>query len=305
MKNKSPLLIILTVIIAVLFAVSLGLSLSTCKKQQASAYTISTVRSPTFTYADSPWVLTLNSFSDNPDPALGGFSIVSLSFIETVSYAFDGLDDDRFYRVHYLSPDYIYISVMNMSERFRIVDHPYYGESFAPPNNAPLTPYFWEAWVTTFSASSYNGDSLLPGSTLGVLYRWFFSETRSTNDFYIEVFVPDSDIEEVGGYSLLSLYDFPGSYSDGFNNGYDAGLVDGGKVASESLQVSYDRGYEAGRIAGASTSLDQISPYYLLGGFMNQFLNINIFPGVSIGWLFTVQFGFILLGLVLKIFLGG
>lgn len=76
------------------------------------------------------------------------------------------------------------------------------------------------------------------------------------------------------------------SYSNGFGVGYSQG---------------YDVGYEEGLVtAGVDTT-----PFGVLVNSVNSFLKIDIFGNVSIADLLSIAFGLIMLGIVIKIFLGG
>lgn len=95
-------------------------------------------------------------------------------------------------------------------------------------------------------------------------------------------------------------------YQQGYNDGKTAGLTEGeqigynnGKTAglTEGEQIGYDK--------GLNEKLQNITPWQTIVDGVNSFLNVQVLPGVKISVILSVGFGLILLGLAIKIFLGG
>ncbi len=93
------------------------------------------------------------------------------------------------------------------------------------------------------------------------------------------------------GYTLIQY--FQTSWSRvGFNPGdsYNKGYIDG-----------YDSGYSK----GVSESIDSISPWTVLVNGVDTFFNTKIFGSISIGTIFKIAVSTLLIGFIMKIFLGG
>ena len=79
-------------------------------------------------------------------------------------------------------------------------------------------------------------------------------------------------------------------YNRGYNIGNTAGQIEG-----------YNRGFDV----GVSQKLSDITPWQVIVDGVNSFLNIEVLPSVKLSIILSVAFGIILLGFVIKIFLGG
>lgn len=95
-------------------------------------------------------------------------------------------------------------------------------------------------------------------------------------------------------------------YEQGYTDGKTAGFVEGedkgykdGKTAglSEGEKIGYDK--------GLNENLQNISPWQIIVDGVNTFLNVQVLPGVKVSVILSVGFGLVLLGLAIKIFLGG
>ena len=95
-------------------------------------------------------------------------------------------------------------------------------------------------------------------------------------------------------------------YQQGYNDGKTAGLAEGeqkgyqdGKTAGliEGEQIGYDK--------GLNEKLQNITPWQTIVDGVNSFLGVELLPGVKVSVILSVGFGLILLGLAIKIFLGG
>lgn len=76
-----------------------------------------------------------------------------------------------------------------------------------------------------------------------------------------------------------------------FYNGLD--LTDGNEI------------YRAGYLAGVDKKLSDVTPWGVIVSGVNDFLKIEVLPSVRLSVILSVAFGIILLGFVIKIFLGG
>lgn len=127
---------------------------------------------------------------------------------------------------------------------------------------------------------------------------WREEETISLNNTFI------FDSSKVQTQLFNYNYQFTGSltddvkYNDGYNAGYGVGRVDG-----ETL--GYNNGYDKGYNVGISESFRNATPWTIIVDGVNNFLKIDILPGVSLSVILSISFGIILLGFVMKIFLGG
>lgn len=127
---------------------------------------------------------------------------------------------------------------------------------------------------------------------------WRDEETISLNNTFV------FDSSKVQTQLFNYNYQFTGSltddvkYNDGYNAGYGVGRVDG-----ETL--GYNNGYDKGYNVGISEGFRNATPWTIIVDGVNNFLKIDILPGVSLSVIFSISFGIILLGFVMKIFLGG
>ena len=82
--------------------------------------------------------------------------------------------------------------------------------------------------------------------------------------------------------------------TEGYNRGYNIGNTDG-------QMEGYNRGFDV----GVSQKLSDVTPWQVIVDGVNGFLNIEVLPSVKLSIILSVAFGIILLGFVIKIFLGG
>lgn len=327
MKEKSNvLLIVATVLCALLFGVSLfsvlrGCSNDTPKAEAASERAVRFTSPPTFIFRpniqyfsltvfdslnpDTPATLDVNilSSADNISPFFGSYSLVDRLIPGDNNYY-----DIDYFRLEFNSY-YFYTSLHNLSTAFnrRVIQGvPQY---FVSSVGDYPRPYWFDIDYVPISDTSYP-VSLRPSWPSCFRFRWFFSENKSLDSFYLEFLMgyPLSNVPLTYHYSYWlgdGSPDFSNDYFSGFNDGYEKAISDASQGADAALTAARQEGFDAGYAEGLDENFNAISPYYVLGNFMNNFLDIEIVPGISIGWIFTIQFGFILFGLVLKIFLGG
>lgn len=105
-------------------------------------------------------------------------------------------------------------------------------------------------------------------------YSWFYTGVPSNDAFYQR------------GYLC--------GYDNGYSKGYELGDTNG-----------YTRGDSVGYQRGVNESLDNITPWGYIVNAVDWFFKIEIMPGVKLSLIFSIGFGVLMLGFVLKIFLGG
>lgn len=74
---------------------------------------------------------------------------------------------------------------------------------------------------------------------------------------------------------------------------------------NQSYILGYNYGYEQGYQKGVSASLSDISPWDVLVNGLDSFFNIKLFGSISIGTIFKIGVSTLLIGFIIKIFLGG
>lgn len=79
--------------------------------------------------------------------------------------------------------------------------------------------------------------------------------------------------------------------------------------ASGEYQNGYDYGYSIGEDIGYKRGLDEafenISPFEVIKSGVDSFLSMDIIGNINLGDILKISFGLILLGYVIKVFLGG
>ena len=157
---------------------------------------------------------------------------------------------------------------------------------------------YQEGYNAGFKAGRTNGysDGLAAGKTEGYNDGYSAGKTDGVSEGY------ESGYSE--GYSKGKTDGDSAGYLKGYNAGrkvgYDEGLKD-----NSSLNASYDRGFQAGYNKGISETLDDVSPWGVLVNGLDNLMNIKLFGSISIGTVFKIGLSMLLVGLVIKVFLGG
>ena len=104
--------------------------------------------------------------------------------------------------------------------------------------------------------------------------------------------------------NLRHYSEVAGDYDSGWNDGFNYGLT---LSDDERIANSYDNGYSAGYKIGYQKGLDStfsdISPFTVLVSSVDSFLQTKIFgSSITLGLILSLCFGFVLLGVALKIF---
>ena len=133
------------------------------------------------------------------------------------------------------------------------------------------------------------------------------------NALIVYCYRQDTLSKDFAGYTASS-YDtkFPFTYvitynglstsSQEYQAGYSAGLSANNEVAFNQGKT---QGYNDGYQKGLSTAFDDLTPWQTIVSGVNWFFNIEVLPSVKIYYIFASVFGLILVGILVKIVLGG
>lgn len=95
-------------------------------------------------------------------------------------------------------------------------------------------------------------------------------------------------------------------YEQGYNDGKSAGLLEGEqKGYLDGKNVGLSEGEKIGYDKGLNEKLQNITPWQAIVDGVNSFVNIEVLPGVKLSVILSIGFGLILMGVVIKVFLGG
>lgn len=108
----------------------------------------------------------------------------------------------------------------------------------------------------------------------------------------------------------LNSFEITPDYEDAFKAGEEKGYNDAirdltNTVGRNEWQKGYDKGFKDGEDKGLATSLEDVSPFNALVTFVNGFFSIKLFGDLTLGTLLSISLGIILLGVVIKVFMGG
>jgi hypothetical protein len=130
-------------------------------------------------------------------------------------------------------------------------------------------------------------------------YYLSYSILNSDNDILLTVYLSMSLFTVEGTWSTFGFNWCYMSYSnlmEAFENGYLQG-----KLIGES--EGYELGYSDGFREGQNTVVP--SPFEMIVDGVDRFFNITLFGDVKISTIFMIAFGSLMLGILLKVFLGG
>lgn len=207
----------------------------------------------------------------------GGFETLpyTLSYLESSTIAFDNLVSER--PVYLLLPlRSYYLSVRPagaVSSSNPVVNNFVFDYRLFTTENTDLSS---NPYVDIRLSFSYRVSSL----------PYTFPNVTLYPDYPLKVV--DYDIDE----SLLERYQ--AGYSVGHQTGF-----------SEGQNKGFELGKEAGLTQGRNEKLEDITPWQHIVNGVNSFLNLQILPGVHISVILTITFGLILVGFLLKFYLGG
>lgn len=94
-------------------------------------------------------------------------------------------------------------------------------------------------------------------------------------------------------------------YNQGLTEGISQGYLEGYQATENALNAARDEGFEQGLTQGLNTKFEDISPFRIVADSVNRFLDIELFGSMKISTLLYISFGLILLGVLMKVFLGG
>lgn len=107
-------------------------------------------------------------------------------------------------------------------------------------------------------------------------------------------------------FSYVVTYNGLSTSSQEYQAGYQAGQTEGyNRGYNIGNGVGQREGYNRGFDVGVSQKLSDVTPWQVIVDGVNGFLNIEVLPSVKLSIILSVAFGIILLGFVIKIFLGG
>lgn len=78
-----------------------------------------------------------------------------------------------------------------------------------------------------------------------------------------------------------------------------------GDRSLNQYNLGYNYGYEVGYNKGLSETLPDIEPWQVIVDGLDSFMNIKLFGSISLGTVLKIGLAMLLVGLVIKIFLGG
>lgn len=103
-------------------------------------------------------------------------------------------------------------------------------------------------------------------------------------------------------FTYVITYNGLSTSSQEYQSGYSAGLSANNEVAfNQGKTQGYNEGYQK----GLSTAFDDLTPWQTIVSGVNWFFNIEVLPSVKIYYIFASVFGLILVGILVKIVLGG
>lgn len=341
-ENKSKVItIILMVIVALLFAFNLAFSIRSCSSAKAEAFSsseYSKFSTPIFPlkngggYAGITWLdFDFSNLTDGSPRYVISNWYNSSNIINTTNYFQVGL-----YKLRTDSSKYAYIAPLSVGgscgwviyeDMALVADfysgslNPYFlfNRALGSPVSITYSPYI----PLVYNLSDYytRADGTPVSGSISnyqeILFTWQFSDT--SDEFIVRLVFTQFSYLSFQGYrdvSLIQYYSDPINYNDynrGYNEGYDfgfaegesVGFAEGADIPAQALDSAYDSGLQAGYQSGISEQFDDIDPFHVIVTFVNDLLSIQVFRGVTVSTIFSIQFGFILLGLALKFFLGG
>lgn len=136
-------------------------------------------------------------------------------------------------------------------------------------------------FVSRYYFGAFNGLSL-PDYFADLMTVIYTNELNSADSYNLNLF----GIQ----YEGLLSYVPDSALDSAWQSGYSAGI---------------SAGYESGLNAGRAEKLEDITPWQHIVNGVNAFMNLQILPGVRISIILSITFGLILVGFLLKFYLGG
>ena len=260
---------------------SLCLTCFTKNKEYASAQTTSVTTYYTFYI---PYTQGLKSGNREYTSMLGTFQVnESGQLVSFTSYRAVGYDGNETEEPFNQFEPYVNEIVYDYNTGFYST---YVDMAFVNENNVVInSSCYINMWGSAIPYTAYWGEISAYESEIRVVFY-------NQNDLPVFTILYSVPYFNFVGYNYRFtplIFVMQGS-GDNYNLGYIQGVQDG-----------YEDGYNT-----AVNDLDgDLSPLGVLVTNVNQLLKIDIFGNVSIGDLLSLSFGLIMLGLVIKIFLGG
>lgn len=203
---------------------------------------------------------------------------------------------------------YSYTQVVNPSLDFSVYSDVSSASSSAGSCVIPLfstnLPLFTDINLGSFTGSGIrclsSAYSLGVGSSVATIdFERIFSGFGADSDYFnVNLYFLGDDGTTVSVINYEYEFMFPIDYEPFY---CPASLSHDLILSRHIYQLGYDKGYNL----GLSASLKDISPFRVLSSGVTDFLQIEILPNVKISLLLSVGFGLIILGFLLKFFLGG
>ena len=134
----------------------------------------------------------------------------------------------------------------------------------------------------------------------------------TSNIFEVHTFVFNDNSVIRYGYNVPSRYR-PAVSTNYTNTTYflenNVGGGSGGNgdlcFTQEELDKLLQDEFTEGWLSGADSALEDVAPTNFIRAMISNFLAINLFGDVTLGIIFSIGFGVLLFGLLIKLFLGG
>lgn len=141
---------------------------------------------------------------------------------------------------------------------------------------------------------------------------WLSSMNSVKNTYSVRL---TNNVNASSDYQILRYYTVNTSiinvatdnqYEQGYTDGKTAGLTEGEQIGyNNGKTAGLTEGEKIGYDKGLNEKLQNITPWQTIVDGVNTFLNVQVLPGVKVSVILSVGFGLVLLGLAIKIFLGG
>lgn len=124
-----------------------------------------------------------------------------------------------------------------------------------------------------------------------------FSLPDNFADIYVEIYTNE--------YNTLNSFNAQlfGVQYDGLIDSASDSVLD--NTWSQGYQAGLSQGYDNGFSAGTSQTLEDVTPWQHIVNAVNSFIRLELLPGVPISTILSITFGAILIGFLLKFYLGG
>lgn len=226
----------------------------------------------------------------------GDYSVSALSSIMAFHYRAEYSDSVLSLVCQFLNVDYKYVCGAQFNFDYSL-DYPFYmtlGVSI-PSNTSQFSDpiLIGSANNSDYYQSGYN-DGYNKGYDTGMSN----GRTAGYNDGYESGTKYGEKVGYDKGYEVGKTdgekLGYDNGYAEGKENGIESGRYDG-------IQIGREEGYNV----GVSVKYADISPLQQVANAVTSLMSIEVLPGIKFTYIFYLGFGVLLLGLIIKIFLGG